>query len=289
MIKWPERASAALRKLFEPLQDIEVFVEDRDDEVFYRRLFLRAAGDRVKIARVFGLGGKNAVLTAAAGHDFSRSRALFIIDGDLMWLRNEPHPPQTGVHRLEAYCVENLVLCEDAACTVLSQDAAIDRDAAAALLDLSNWKKGIENPLTRLFAIYASAFELDPTLATVSSGVYKLCQTRKEGSKKCTSLDVQLTENAGDVILATLEASHGELLVSNTFSKNISRIQALSDPFLAVSGKDFLLPLWHLRLSEKGGTTSKKSFRIKLADLCNTRNLEELRKALIKAASGGFH
>ena len=35
MIRWPARALDAIQKLFEPLQDVDIFVEDAEDEVFY--------------------------------------------------------------------------------------------------------------------------------------------------------------------------------------------------------------------------------------------------------------
>jgi len=51
MIKWPERAKVSLRRLFEPLQDIDVYVEDENDEAFYKALLNKVAGDKFKIAR----------------------------------------------------------------------------------------------------------------------------------------------------------------------------------------------------------------------------------------------
>ncbi len=62
MLKWPDRAIGALRRLFEPLQDVDVYVEDMYDEVFYRHLLNRVVAGRVRIARIFSLGGRDAIL-----------------------------------------------------------------------------------------------------------------------------------------------------------------------------------------------------------------------------------
>ena len=110
MLKWPERAKAAIRKLFEPLQDLDVYVEDANDEGFYRCLLNHATDGKVRVARVFALGGRNAVLSAAAAHDQRTRRAVFIVDGDLPWVKGESIPEVDGLHRHEAYCIENLLI-----------------------------------------------------------------------------------------------------------------------------------------------------------------------------------
>lgn len=98
MIKWPERAKAAIRKLFEPLQDVDVYIEDTNDEVFYRTLLNNVTNGQIKIARVFSLGGKTPVVNKARGHDHSARRALFIIDGDLDWVRGDSPQNIRGLH-----------------------------------------------------------------------------------------------------------------------------------------------------------------------------------------------
>jgi hypothetical protein len=130
MLKWPERAKAAIVKLFEPLQPIDVYVEDTNDEAFYKTLLNKVSQDKVHIARVFALGGRKAVEDAAKVHDFSKRRALFIIDGDLDWVRGLPAPQIVGIHRHNAYCIENLLFCKKAVVQILSQDAVVSEDEA---------------------------------------------------------------------------------------------------------------------------------------------------------------
>ena len=122
MLVWPKRAGAAIRKLFEPLQDIDVYVEDTQDEPLYRCLVNHATKGEVRVARVFGLGGRDAVIAKATTHDHTMRRALFIIDQDLRWARGEQPPAIVGLHCHDAYCVENLLLCERALSSILAQD-----------------------------------------------------------------------------------------------------------------------------------------------------------------------
>jgi Protein of unknown function (DUF4435) len=108
MLKWPSRARIAIRKLFQPLQDIDVYVEDENDEVFYRALLKRVGANEIRVARVFGLGGRSAVIEAARAYQDPQRRALFLIDGDLDWVRGVALQGPAHLHRHEAYCVENL-------------------------------------------------------------------------------------------------------------------------------------------------------------------------------------
>lgn len=102
MIKWPERAIGAIRNLFEPLQDIDVYVEDTNDEAFYRAL-LNAATNEITVKRVFALNGRKNVIDAATAYDQKTRPALFIIDGDLPWVKGEPSPKIVGLHCHDAY------------------------------------------------------------------------------------------------------------------------------------------------------------------------------------------
>src|SRR5690348_11218246 len=135
MIQWPVRATAAIKKLFEPLQDIDVYVEDSNDEAFYKTLLNRVLQDRVSIARVFGQGGRKAVIEEARKHDHSKRRALFIIDGDLEWVRGICLPKITALHRHDAYCIENLLLGEEALSKILSEEIVVTESEAACLLN----------------------------------------------------------------------------------------------------------------------------------------------------------
>src|ERR1017187_592430 len=110
MITWSRRAKVALSYLFRPLQDVDIYVENINDEVFYSELIRRIAPSHIRVVRVFPKGGRQAVLEAAQHHDFQQRRALFLVDGDFEWVRDERPPAAHGVYRVEAYCIENLLI-----------------------------------------------------------------------------------------------------------------------------------------------------------------------------------
>lgn len=284
MLKWPTRAKAALIKLFEPLQDIDVYVEDTNDEAFYRCLLNSASEGKVTVARVFGLGGRHAVLTAAAEHDHANRRALFIIDGDLPWVRGETHPNIIGLHQHNAYCVENILICEKALSLLLSQEVAITESAAAAALDFQNWRHTLLTPLAELFAAFATLNEVDPTIPTVSNGAGVLCAKNKKTA--APTLDPAKVQMARDQALRSAEIILGPTPVAARYATILQRILATSDPLLAVSGKDYVIPLVDFHLQTLGCRIKRKSLRIRLASAGQRARFGALAESLELAARG---
>lgn len=284
MLKWPERARTAIRKLFEPLQDIDVYIEDVNDEAFYRCLLNHSTNHEIKIARVFELGGRNAVIEAAHSHDQKKRRALFIIDGDLHWLNGQPSPEILGLHQHNAYCIENLLLCEKALTSVLCQDLAAAETDVSRSLQYTQWRDHILKPLLELFAAFVAAHVHAPTLPTVSQGVGRLCTRAGEPSRM--ELDPQKVEVAKQAVLNDTVAMSNQQAVQATYAATLRRLENLPDPLLAISGKDFLVPLLHFHLRPLGVRPTTKSLRFRLAGSGDPRRFEQIGLSLRQAAAG---
>lgn len=285
MLKWPDRARAAIRTLFEPLQDIDVYVEDANDEAFYRCLLNTATNGEVKIARVFSLGGKEAVINAAKVHDQTVRRALFIIDGDLSWVKGEPIPAIVGLHCHDAYCIENVILCEKALVLVLSQEVIVPEDQAIGLLAYDKWIQTIRTPLLELFSAFATVHDFDPTVSTVSQGVGVMCAKHRSSGKH--ELDPAKVRRARDKALKEAENAAGNAtVVMRKYSQLLHRLKALPSPLRAVSGKDFLLPLIDFHLQSFGCRIKRKSLRIRLASAGDIARFTPLANALKQTAKG---
>jgi hypothetical protein len=282
MLSWPLRAKAAIRKLFEPLQEIDVYVEDENDESFYRTLLNSATGGSIKIARVFGLGGRQAVLDIAVTHNHKLRRALFIIDGDLPWVRGESPPNIVGLHQHEAYCVENLLICEKALTQILSQEAVITEQDAQTTLSFDQWKNTVLQPLIELFAAFATVNEINPAVPTVSQGAGILC-TQCSKSKR-TRLDLVKVQHARDLAIKAADAVEKPNIVASRYATILRRIRTLPEPLLAISGKDFVIPLINFHLQSLGCRIKNKVLRMRLASGGEFGRFCALAKSLIKAA-----
>lgn len=283
MLRWPKRANAAIRKLFEPLQDVDVYVEDINDEAFYRCLLNSATTGSVKIARIFALGGRKPVVDAAESYDHRTRPALFIVDGDLPWVRGEHAPTVVGLHCHDAYCIENLLLCEKALSTLLSQEIVVTEDEARRRLGYQDWNQSIVAPLVELFAAFATVNHFDPTVATVSQGVAVMCV---QNHSSVTELDPVKVRRARDRSIALAEVAIDAPTVSAHYAGLLSRLTTMPNPLRAISGKDFLLPLIDFHLQSLGCRIRRKSLRVRLASTGDMERFSQLANSLRLAARG---
>jgi len=283
MIHWPQRATRALVRLFAPLQEIDVYVEDRESEVFYQTLLEISVPD-VRVVRVFALNGREDVLAAAAAYRDAR-RALFIIDGDFSWVRDEPAPSHNTLYRLEAYCIENLLLSETSAADVLSRFMAIAPTEAANLLKFDEWRQRMSESLVPLFALYAILNVDVPDHATISRGVGRLVS--KSGRK--TVLDpTRVAHEISEVKRALVGAGLSIENIDKRQHAIIDRTRFAAHAVDIVSGKDFLLALleWEMRL-HCNQVPARKALCFNLARACNPERLRGLAEAVRAIARTG--
>ncbi|MGE0367304.1 MAG: DUF4435 domain-containing protein [Phycisphaerales bacterium] len=286
MLHWPARAKAAIQALFQPLQDIDIFVEDENDEVFYCALLKRLAGSKIRIARVFGLGGRTAVVAAATTGPVPGRRALYVIDGDLEWVRGEPAPAAPTLFRHEAYCIDNFLICEQAVALVVAQDTVLSEDAAKANISLTEWIAEISDPLVELFAAYATANRLNPSARTVSAGVGVLCTA--SGKQKPQTLATAKVRKATEAVLQSTSGVAGTEATQCLFEATLARAKSLPHPIDAVSGKDFLLPLLNAHIQRHGCRVSRRALRMRLAGACQVERLAPLGSAMTAVAARGL-
>jgi hypothetical protein len=282
MLKWPRRARAALTYLFRPLQDIDVFVEDIGDEVFYNELFGRIAPSSVRIVRVFPVGSRTAVIERARTHDSQGRPALFVVDGDFEWVRNEPPLIIPGLYRLDAYCIENLLIHEEVAIQLVIEECAVTASVAKTSFDFNTWVADICGSLVDLFVWFAVLNVLDAQEPTVGLGVGKIITTPTK--KGLPILDHLKVETLRRKIETKAVGVAGADVAQELHRKISTRITALRRPIDAVSGKDFLLPLFEFRLWRcTPGKTRRHSLRIRLARHCDPALLSGVTSALDRA------
>jgi len=283
MIKWPSRALTAIVKLFEPLQEIDIYVEDSNDEVFYTHLFRIICKDRVRIARVFSKNGRENVISAAVNHDPNSRPSLFLIDGDLEWVRDEEKKFNLNhLYRLDAYCIENLLISEHAILKIIVEDSICFEEDAKQRLQFKEWLDQINHSLLQLFSAYAILNKLDPTKATVANRVGCLCTLNT--STKTTKLDQnKATRHFNEIMGMTLSISN-EATIKAMHTKILARARSLNSPSDIISGKDFLLPLLNFKLQEMNIKISTKTLRSRLAHACDSSRFSSLLQAAILTA-----
>ena len=280
MIRWPSRAARAIAALFGSLQNVDVYVEDQGDEHFYTVLFGAAAPPGVEIRRVIGLGGRNAVLLAAQHYPGGRP-AVFVIDGDFSWVRGEPPPALERLIRLNAYCVENILIADTAIHAICCEEGMCGEADAKAKFGLDSWLHAVGS-LIPVFERFAVLNQIDPGTPTVSIAFSAVVEADSVGLP-------QLSKAKVDSLIASLDSRIIAVIGSKAAKERLeiieNRIAQLPRPLRVVSGKDLLLPLlfFHMKRIWKTGLT-KSVFRYRLATKCRPIDLVELTAAL-QAAS----
>lgn len=284
MLRWPSRALGGLVRLFRPLQDVDVYVEDASDEVFYAHFLRRVVGDRARIARVFSLGSRREVIEAARRQASSNSeiRSLYVIDGDFEWVQGVGAPEIAGVYRLNAYCIENFLIEESAAAQVLKEDLVIDEVHARTALNFGAWLRSISDPLVDLFAAWAVANAIVPTLPTTQTGVGRLLSLTSGHSE----LDPTKASVARDEALAAAIAVVGKQQAMTMYQNIRDRAYALPRPVDIVSGKDFLMPLLDFAFRWHNCRVRRKALRHRLALALDVESLQDLADAIVLTAQG---
>ena len=282
---WPSAAKAALAYLYRPLQDLDIYVEDAQEGVFYAELFKRIAPRNIRVARVLPAGNRAAVISKAKSHDFAKRRALFVIDGDLEWVRGDQAPVPHLVYRLDAYCIENLLVHESAAVQIVVEEAVMSEGDAKAKLDFQGWVTSVSQSLVDLFIAFAVLNAANPAEPTVSLGIGKILTASQKGT--CARLDpVKVEGLIAEIKQKTIQAV-GAQRADQLHVAIRSRVQALSSPTDAVSGKDFLLPLFEFHLWGCTGTkTRRSSLRLRLARYCALERFAGLSKAMTESLRG---
>jgi hypothetical protein len=280
---WSRKTRDAIAYLFRPLQDLDIYVEDTNDTVFYTELFRRIAPQGLTVARVFEAGGRTEVIAKARKHDFSARRALFLIDGDFEWVRGEPAPFPHRVYRLDAYCIENLLLHEDAAARVLIEEEVLSEEDAKAGLRFGEWMEDVTRNLLDLIIWFATLNAANASEATVGLGVGSVLTPSKKGIPP--QLDTSKVAN----LLADTQARAAAAIgasKANELSESVRRrIESLPLPADVISGKDFLLPLFEYHLwGRMNRKTLRKSLRIRLARNCCLERFNALSEAMAKSA-----
>lgn len=278
--KWPQKAKSALAYLFRPLQEIDVYVEDSNDTIFYSELFKRLAPANLRLTRVFPVGNRAAVIARAKSYDFSSRDALFVVDGDLEWVRGDAAPQL--VYRLDAYCIENLLIHQESATQIVIEEAVVSEDEAKETLRFEAWLDRVGAVLVELFISFAALNAVKPSEPTLSTGIGRLLTQSRKG------VPPHLDPTKVDKLIAEVRQKV-ELIIGTGNSKELhekirDRVSHLPVPADVVSGKDYLLPLFEHHLwSCTGRKTRRTSLRFRLARNCSLKRLEGLSGALAES------
>jgi len=267
-------ARSAKSVFFEEYNDIDIFVEDTafGYEKIFMELFSRVFSGVYKVSNVFPLGSRGAVIAEYEQHLSEIKRpTLYIVDGDLH-LINQNTQNRTGLYTLPYYCVENLLIDEEAILRLINEENAIlSKEALIEAFDYQGWVSKNSSLLIDLFIDYGVAFSACPSIQTVAFDISNLV------SSNSGDVDPQKVANRKkEVVDATVER-----IGIDEYQRHRNRIEsfALNNPnafCTFVSAKDYTLPLLLMRIRKLTCTRAPNiNIKLRLALSCDLANIED--------------
>lgn len=269
MIAYSPEAEPARAFLLRRYNDIEVYVEDTSCQNLYIVLVnrvLRPKGKR--ISHVFPLGGKSGVISRCSSDQAPSTRKrIYLIDGDLDLILKRPKPRLKHLYRLNVYCAENLLLSEFAAITIGTESATNVRWHDMALqLSLMSLIETSVRKLMPLFVVYSIVHKLGLAVETVSYPVQRLLKVQNDSTTLSGHLIRQRMHDLIRTIQVHVPPGRYHRLRASITTKLSNRTGHLGG---LLSGKNYLLPLVHLRLRQVAHfSESLDKLKVRLAQHC---------------------
>lgn len=242
MPRYSPRAAKALAFLKRPYNDVDIFVEDTGNPNMWLLLLRKMLPSDIRLESVNVLGGRENVVEACRLDQIDTGRRkLYIIDGDFDFLLGRSKPRLKFLHRLKAYCIENLLISEKAVVQIgLTCKPTWTESQCAMSFNFAVWYAEHVKRLLPLFIIYAAAKKLAPQIQTVGYTVNRLYVQTTSGPEICPK---KVFRHARSVA-SSVKTEVGLTALSRERREITWRLRNLAGTE-AISAKDYLIPpLW---------------------------------------------
>ena len=260
---------------------IDIYTEDKvEDKAFYVTLLQRLIKDTdIKINDIHPLGCKADVISACKTDDDRRRPCLYIVDGDI-YLQYKTEEPVENLYRLDSYCIENYVICEESVCQT-AYELNGGRFSMDEIKSRINYLGVLMNSLSLidLFFWYSIQSEL--------FGEFELRHINSYFNMRNAIVDNQIVSNRIEEIKEGLiNHNYTKELLEESLIKREEKFEKSIDSLLKIlSGKDFLIPLFCNVINHRVCSISlpKEAWKYHFSKTCNLDRLGELKKAIISA------
>ncbi len=281
MLRYSDKATPAVAYLFSHFNDIDVFVEDTTIRNVYETLLNRMLPEGIKVQKVFQIGNKESVIHECEKQKNYRRPSLFIIDGDFDSLFNAPLPKFANLYRLNAYCIENLLVTKESVLEIAYN--CLPNKTREELIKILNFDAFVSNfyrllyPLILLFVV---GYLLDTDLKTVSFNITSLI-IQKEHS---VELSKEKISRKIHVLSHDLMKTFGQkrvLEIRKLAKKGFSL--KIKDNKKYFCGKTYLLPyVFHFLKNKAGYYGNMNQLKVSMANYCNLNVESGLRNKVIE-------
>ena len=261
---------------------IDIYTEDCDkDKEFYVKLLNRLMENTdVIINDIHPLGCRQTVIKCCQNDTDSRRKKLYIVDGDI-YLQYKEKENISHLYVLDAYCIENYMICEDAVCNVAyifhGQDSY---NNVKNILNVPQALNDIAEPLIKLFFYYSIQMECYGQFCLMNIETYIDKSLKQIDNNK---IEKRITEIRKGLINYGIPEERLEELLSNRKAKYPYNVDSL---LKIVSGKDFIIPYLKYHINRKLRCCvrlPKEAWKFNLVNKCDIEKLNPLKQAILSA------
>lgn len=272
----PTRSSDALAALdifYDDFNDVHFFVEDVDQENLYEVVLRRMFPD-LRIARIFPLGGKQAVLNhtpevTAVG---AAPRSVYLVDKDFDDLLGKK-VKKPMLFYLDRYCIENYLADPDAMVEVVVESAPkLKHTDVASELNLPVRLAEFTESLRPLFQLFYCVQRFGLGIKNCALPAEKFCC-----SKRRWLVDpLIMSDYLRQVASAASKTENAAALASPLSHPEVASL-AQSDPHTVVSGKHLCTLVFHYIKSKYNlGSITFESFIFRVSKNSSMHALQGL-------------
>lgn len=261
---------------------IDIYTEDCEkDKEFYVKLLKRLMADSdVIINDIHPLGCRRTVIDCCLRDTDSHRKKLYIVDGDI-YLQYKEKECVTNLYVLDAYCIENYVISEDAICNLAYIFNARDSyDNVKSALNIPQELDKIAEPLIKLFFYYSIQMECTNQFRLLNVDFYMNKTTNTLDNNIINNKIYEIRER---LLTSGIPEERIDELLSNRNGLFPYNAQTL---LKIVSGKDFLIPYFKYLIKKQLNCSvglPKEAWKFNLVDKCNIEKLRSLKQAILSA------
>lgn len=287
---WSDDSLKSRGLFYRDVQDINIYVEDENSEIFYDVVFKTLINSDIKIKKIIPLNGRDNVIEFSRNYTDSKP-ALFIIDGDLYLARGERIKDIERLYEHDRYCIENFLFSLDGLVEIIFETVA--KKTKEEIINEINWQsinENIEESLIDLFIEFAIINKIDYKIKTVKIGVDDLFVSKsiKDYLISKQKVDDLIKQKRLELILRNGLNYNKISKDYNTIKASIlENLEGFENKLCIISGKHFLMGIL-FRILKKHAVINPTmdSFKLRLAKYYNKESLSSLKKAIEDTAKG---
>lgn len=141
------------------VNEVNIFVEDRNKEYEYQNIFERLFGDELIVKKVFAVGGKPEVEKAYIeyGDVFDSRKNFYIVDGDFDLLLDKTMIDRPNYIYLQRYNIESYYVDKNATLSYMAGKLKKVKEEVDSEICYDEWREDTYRKLEHLFLSYAVA------------------------------------------------------------------------------------------------------------------------------------